>query len=321
MNSKEYKIAIIGPTGGGKSQLCNFILQDKTNSTFKVGNSMNSCTFEPKSIKLKRNNINLELIDSAGNSDSNNNDIENLKKFVKYLVLKKEIDYIILVLKFGERLTGETKQFIETLSNIFAPYEFFSHLSVIFTKCPTKPRKKDIELQRTFTQEIKKNLEEIFKIDKRYKETLSKASKSAEIQAFFVDTELIEDETNGEEEFDLQSQKTIDVILDLILYKYKYFITPIKTEKLDFKESAIKMRREAEINQLEKEIKNAEETLKNQKEEIKENKKKLNEMEKDYNRLNRKLQEVKSLNLGNIFIRIVCAPVTLGYSLFAEDFP
>jgi len=44
---------------------------------------------------------------------------------VKYLVIKKEIDYIILVLKFGERLTGETKQFIETLSNIFAPLNFF----------------------------------------------------------------------------------------------------------------------------------------------------------------------------------------------------
>jgi len=137
-------------------------------------------------------------------------------------------------------------------------------LSIIFTKYPIKPKKKDIELKGTFTQEIKKNLEEIFKIDKKYKETLAKASKSTEIteiRAFFVDTELIEDEINGEEEFDLQSQKTIDAILELILYKYKYFITPIKTEKLDFKESAIKMRREAEINQLEKEIKKAKKIL------------------------------------------------------------
>jgi hypothetical protein len=52
----------------------------------------------------------------------------------------------------------------------------------------------------------------------------------------------------------LQSQKTINAILNLILYKYKYFITPIKTEKLDFKKSAIKMRREAEINQLEQKM-------------------------------------------------------------------
>ena len=103
---------------------------------------MDSFTFEPKSIKFKRNNINLELIDSAGNNDLNNNDIENLKKYVKYLVIKKEIDYIILVLKFGERLNGETKQFIETLSNIFAPYEFFSHLFIIFTRYPIKPKKR-----------------------------------------------------------------------------------------------------------------------------------------------------------------------------------
>ena len=67
-------------------------------------------------------------------------------------------------------------------------------MSIIFTKYPIKPKKKDIELKGTFTQEIKKNLEEIFKIDKKYKETLAKASKSTEIteiRAFFVDLNLL----------------------------------------------------------------------------------------------------------------------------------
>ena len=67
----------------------------------------------------------------------------------------------------------------------------------------------------------------------------------------------------------MQSQKTINAILNLILYKYKYFITPIKTEKLDFKESAIKMRSEAEINQLEQQIKKTNEILKNKKKKLK----------------------------------------------------
>ena len=81
------------------------------------------------------------------------------------------------------------------------------------------------------------------------------------------------------QKFDLQSQKTIDAILDLILYKYKYFITPIKTEKLDFKESAIKMRREAEINQLEKEIKKAKELLEAKRKSINRNNEELRKIE------------------------------------------
>ena len=77
----------------------------------------------------------------------------------------------------------------------------------------------------------------------------------------------------------MQSQKTIDAILELILYKYKYFITPIKTEKLDFKESAIKMRREAEINQLEKEIKKAKELLEAKRKSINRNNEELRKIE------------------------------------------
>ena len=40
---KIYKIVLLGPTGVGKSQLCNFIMKDKENKTFKVSESINSC--------------------------------------------------------------------------------------------------------------------------------------------------------------------------------------------------------------------------------------------------------------------------------------
>ena len=81
MESKIFRIAVIGPTGAGKSQFCNFCLKDKTNKTYEVSNSLNSCTQDPFStIPCERNNINIELIDSAGSSDSGDKDIENLKK-------------------------------------------------------------------------------------------------------------------------------------------------------------------------------------------------------------------------------------------------
>ena len=83
------KIVLLGPTGAGKSQFCNFIHKDLTNSIFEVSNSLNSCTKEPQSTIVERHNIRLQLIDSAGSSDSNNKDEENLKKLALYLRKEK----------------------------------------------------------------------------------------------------------------------------------------------------------------------------------------------------------------------------------------
>ena len=58
--NKTYKVVLVGPTGAGKSQFCNFLL-------------------------------------NAGNSDLNNNDEENLKVLVEYLRNKKELNQIFLV--------------------------------------------------------------------------------------------------------------------------------------------------------------------------------------------------------------------------------
>jgi hypothetical protein len=37
-------MALLGTTGAEKNQLCNFIMQDKANTTFKVSDSFNSET-------------------------------------------------------------------------------------------------------------------------------------------------------------------------------------------------------------------------------------------------------------------------------------
>ena len=44
---------IVGPIGAGKSQFCNFVQKDVTNSINKVRNSLESCTQGPKSNKFK----------------------------------------------------------------------------------------------------------------------------------------------------------------------------------------------------------------------------------------------------------------------------
>lgn len=60
-----YRVIVVGPTGMGKSQFCNFVQKDTSNSINKVSDSLNSCTQDPFSNNFKRNNANYEFIDTA----------------------------------------------------------------------------------------------------------------------------------------------------------------------------------------------------------------------------------------------------------------
>ena len=48
--SKIYRIIPLGPTGSGKSQLCNFIYRDKSNMKFEVSDGLDSQTKYPNKI-------------------------------------------------------------------------------------------------------------------------------------------------------------------------------------------------------------------------------------------------------------------------------
>ena len=85
-----------------------------------MSNSFDSCTQKPYTNYFKRNDVNIELIDTAGSADSSNNDMNNLEALVNYLKTKKQLDYIILLLKFGERITKDTREYLNTLGKIFA---------------------------------------------------------------------------------------------------------------------------------------------------------------------------------------------------------
>ena len=88
MEEKVYKLVVVGPTGAGKSQFCNFVKKDTTNSCYKVGHTMDSCTKETFSDTFQRNKINLELIDTPGSNDSSNNDTINLQNLVDFIKKK-----------------------------------------------------------------------------------------------------------------------------------------------------------------------------------------------------------------------------------------
>jgi len=260
---KIYRIAVIGPTGVGKSQFCNYIQKDPTNTKNKVSDSLDSCTQDPAPNIFERQNATFNFIDTAGNNDSSNNDDENLEKLVNYLKTIKEIDNIFLLLRFGERVSQSSRNYIKKLGKIFTPMEFYNHLIIVFTKSgdPQKLKKKK-----------EKNKDEIIKILKESFSTENTLiSKIPDV--YFIDTEFDEDT----EIFKETSQETVDIILKkLLLDDQIYKNKPIDTSNLDVSGENVKKREENEKREIEL-LKKKIEEMKLQKEAEEQKKKKLEE--------------------------------------------
>ena len=279
-----YRAIVVGPTGMGKSQFCNFIQWDKTNSINKVSDSLNSCTQDPFSNIFKRNNNNYEFIDSAGSSDTGDKDIENLKRLVEYLKKKSSIDHILLLLKFGEKVTNDTRDYIKTLGKIFTPAEFYSHLSVIFTKSPIKPSKKEEKTKNQTIEEINKIIRNSF--------NLTQDEIIPEVNVYFIDTEYDEDENT----YDEKSQDTIDLIMEQIKLNVFNFGS-IDTTNLDCVGESAKYRLEAQKKQIEQLKELVEKERLNRINEEKEKKRIQEELEKNKLDDEKRKQKEKELQL------------------------
>ena len=267
MNEKElYRAVILGPTGVGKSQFCNFVQKDLTNSINKVSDKLDSCTQDPFTNYFTRNGTNFEFIDTAGSDDSSNNDIINLEKLINHLKLVKQIDYIILLLRFNERLTNTTREYIETLGKIFTPNEFFKHLCIFFTKFPLNPRKKQINLKAVYSQEMNKILIEIFNLNENQEN-----EKLPELKIYYINTEINEKTNTFIEEY----QEIIDVMLEKMKEDISKYHS-IDTTNLDITGSSVKLRMENERKEIER-LKKLLEEEKLRKEKEEEEKKRLQE--------------------------------------------
>ena len=235
---KVHNIAVIGPTGVGKSQFCNYIQNDNTNAINKVSDSLDSCTQDPAPNIFERQNSKFNFIDTAGNNDSSNNDDKNIEKLVNYLRKIQKIDNIFLLLTFGERLSNNSREYIKKLGNIFTPMEFYNHLIIVFTKSgePEKQKKR----KEKNKQEVIAILKESFKIE----DTI--IGKIPDV--YFIDTEYDEDSLT----FNEKSQDTIDIILKkLLLDEQKYKYKPINTSNLDMTGENKRKREENEKYELE----------------------------------------------------------------------
>ena len=272
--NKVIKTVLIGSTGAGKSQLCNFIHKDLTNSIYEVSNSLNSCTKEPKSTIVERQDIKLELIDTPGTSDSNNNDEENLKILTKYLRNGKELNQIFLVLSFHDRLSRITRDYLKILSWIFTPKQFMTNLIIIFTHYPDEPDEADIEKYNILKKEVKEELDKIFEIPSEFP--------MPDIPVYFVNTKIFK--KNGNRFFDKNSQAAInDLIEELKLRISSVTYSIIDTKDLDCNKDTIIEKIEKEKSLILKEI-----------EELKRNKEKKEKLIRDM-----EIEEQRYQNLVN----------------------
>lgn len=286
MNENILKVLIFGPMGVGKSQFCNFCQKDITNSKNRVSDSLVSCTQEPRPNVFERIGTYFNFIDTAGNNDSDEIDIINLHKLVSFLKNIKEIHYIILVLKFGERFTGDTKQYIEALGKIFTVREFFCHLSIVFTKFPNEPSEQDLKTRDTFNSEINTLLRKIFQpneIDNLH-----------DNEIYYIDTSF------DEQNLDIyqKNQEIVDKILRQII-SIQGLYNPINTENLDITGKNAKLRRQKEIEELKQKLENERRLKELAQQEAREARIRQEEAERAYQRERDLLDEINNLQKVN----------------------
>lgn len=254
---------------------------------------MISCTKIPSSNIFERQNATFNFIDTAGNSDSDNDDEKNLEILINYLKEIKQIDCIFLLLKFGDRFSQESKNYMQRLGKIFTPFEFYNHLTIVFTQ--SGDQNKLMKKKEKNKNEIIKILKECFSIEDT---VIGKIP-----DVYFIDTEFDEDTQT----FDLNSQDTVDImlkkiVLDSQIYKYN----PIDTSNLDTTGQNKKIREDNEkkefellkkkCKELELQKENEEKMKKQLEEEIKKNKKNEEERkrkEKELNIIKQRQEEEK----------------------------
>ena len=202
-----YNVVVLGITGTGKSQLCNFLFGDLNNETYKVGNELFSCTYMKDIMEAEKQgktilNGKFNLIDSPGGDDSLGKDLENLEELIKYIQEKGSLHCILLVFNYRNKISDSVQKYLEKLSFIITPNEFYHRVIIIFTNYPKKPTTKDFNKLKIYEDGINKFMRDFFDIK----------DEGAKLNSYFIDTDA-EESDNGEKFFNETQKATREAII------------------------------------------------------------------------------------------------------------
>jgi len=126
MNSKIYKIVLIGIMGNGKSSVAN-IFAGK--DIFKVSNNVDSCTLQIESYT----NGDIQIFDTEGLNSNKNKDIKNLQNMIERF--KQEKMNAIFIVHNGEicRIDESLEKIIRKICNLFTGKYIWKQIGIIFT--------------------------------------------------------------------------------------------------------------------------------------------------------------------------------------------
>ena len=281
------KIVVLGQIDVGKSQFCNFILKDVTNSVCKVI-CLNACsdTVEPQSVTVKRQDIFLEFIDTPGITTED--DDKKIKALVEYLKKKKEINQILLLFNFRDRRIDLF--YLKILSSLFTPIQFISNVMIIFTHYDKEINEKYSEKK---IESMKKGIKEMF--NRIF--VINPGFKIPDIPIYFFDT-YIDDEKNYFDNDSLLASN--DLIEELKLRINSPFYSPINTSNLEYNEQNIVQKIETEKLKIMKEVSD----LKNNKEKRERLNMDLQMEKKRYNNFMNNRESKRRDTLGNGIISL-----------------
>ena len=235
-NNSEFSVLLLGQTGTGKSTLGNFLIGEEI---FEESDEPDSCTMKTN-YKNSKLNPEMNVIDTPGIQDSNNNDNSNYEEMVKVIKGIKNIHLILIIFNFlSPRLTASIQYMIKFLSNVFPNLP--DHLGIVFTNY-------DHEYQLQFSngkdpRDIKRNkfVPQIMKLigQSINKEELKNAP------TYFIESKKKDDLSKRELTNLIYLAKILPPIENIKEKKYEY-----KEEKNEIKEVTEDIKLDYEINKI-----------------------------------------------------------------------
>lgn len=146
------KLMLLGLTGAGKSRLGNKL---SGNNLFKESDGSDSCI---KNIDKAFNQFNVEIIDTPGLADTDNEEKENLIVIANEIKKSKPNILAYVQNASDKRFKGNSQKAIEKICEMFKTKSIWNHFAIIFTFAATVSPAKRENRAKSFSESILKVL-------------------------------------------------------------------------------------------------------------------------------------------------------------------